>query len=183
MNPVCFQSRPLRSRGMTLTEILVAVVILALLMGIAFPAYRGLQSRARATQCMAHLRQIGASLNLYAGDHGLRFPIMVAIREDKNDDQPALDTVLAPYVNEGDQSFCCPGDHKGLCEKTGTSYLWNSVLNGQRIGDLNFLGITKNESGIPLVADKENFHPSVGDQVNILYGDGHVDKNLTFTVD
>lgn len=183
MSPVRPARRRFASRGMTLTEILVAIVILALLMSIAFPAYRGLKSRAHATQCMAHLRQLGTALNMCAGDRGLRFPEMVAIREDKNDDQPALDTVLAPYLNEGDDAFCCPADHKGICEKTGTSYLWNSILNNQRIGDLNFLGMTKNESGIPLIADKENFHPSVGDEVNILYGDGHVDKNLTFTVD
>lgn len=172
-----------RFRGFTMTEIMVSITVLALLMSISFPAYRLIKSRAQATQCMAHLRQLGVALNMAAGERGLRFPEMVAARESRNDDQPALDTVLAPYLNEGDRAFCCPADHKGICEKTGTSYLWNSLLNNQRIGDLDFLGITKNEAGIPLIADKENFHPSVGDEVNILYGDGHVDKNLTFTVD
>ena len=39
------------------------------------------------------------------------------------------------------------------------------------------------QAGIPLVADKENFHKNVGDEVNVLYVDGHVTRELTFIAD
>ena len=51
------------------------------------------------------------------------------------------------------------------------------------MGSLSFMGITKNQSGIPLISDKENFHHGVGSEVNILYADGHVVSELQFTVD
>jgi prepilin-type processing-associated H-X9-DG protein len=38
-------------------------------------------------------------------------------------------------------------------------------------------------SGIPLVSDKENFHEDVGDGVNVLYGDGHVLREVQFVVE
>jgi prepilin-type processing-associated H-X9-DG protein len=78
--------------------------------------------------------------------------------------------------------FECPGDHEGIFQKTGSSYLWNSLINGQRMGNMNLLGLTEMESGIPTVSDKENFHKHVGDGVNILYADGHVTRSLQFIV-
>ena len=56
-------------------------------------------------------------------------------------------------------------------------------MNGQAMGNMDFMGLTKNQSGIPLMSDKESFHKSVGDEVNILYADGHVVSELQFTVD
>ncbi|MDF1816078.1 MAG: hypothetical protein P1V20_28010, partial [Verrucomicrobiales bacterium] len=68
-------------------------------------------------------------------------------------------------------------------ERTGSSYFWNSLVNGQKMGNMNLLGIVKQESGIPLVSDKENFHKHIGGEVNILYADGHIMKELQFTVE
>ena len=34
-----------------------------------------------------------------------------------------------------------------------------------------------------MIADKENFHLYRGDEVNILYADGHTDKNLILHVE
>ena len=78
---------------------------------------------------------------------------------------PTLDTVLLEYVNSED-AFRCPSDHDGHWEKTGCSYFWNSLVNGQALGSMSFMGLTRNEAGIPLIADKENFHKSIGDEVN-----------------
>jgi prepilin-type processing-associated H-X9-DG protein len=109
-------------------------------------------------------------------------PKLVSARESIDQDDPALDTVLIDYVN-GANFFHCPGDHERLWVKTGTSYFWNSTLNDQMIGNLDFLGLTKQEIGIPMVSDKENFHENIGDEVNILYADGHVQRELQFVVD
>ncbi len=179
-----------RSRAFTITEVLVAVMIVALLAGIGFPAYKRMKGLAHSTHCVSNLRQIGIALNTYLADHGMKLPVMVPAREDINeladldgDEQTdALEVTLRPYVNDV-ICFWCPSDHEKIYEKTGTSYFWNSTLNGQDIADIDFLGISQNTAGIPIVADKENFHKNVGDEVNVLYVDGHVKRELQFIVD
>ena len=164
-------------------ELLVVIAIITLLMGMGVGGYDRMKRQALSHQCTAKLRHLGVALNLYMGDNNLMFPILAPARDSKDDNEmPTLDTALLKYVNSED-AFRCPGDHQGLWEKTGTSYFWNSLVNGQSMGNMDFMGLTKNEAGIPLISDKENFHKSVGDEVNILYADGHVLSELQFTVD
>ncbi len=165
-----------------MVEVLVVVSIVAILAALAYPMTVKLKAQADASVCAGHLRQLGVALIAYTGEHGMRFPTMVAAREDKNQDLPAIDTVLLEYV-DGETAFKCPSDHEHIFEKTGSSYFWNSLINGQMIGNMDLLGLTEKEMGIPIVSDKENFHKSVGDEVNILYADGHVEIKLQFVVD
>jgi prepilin-type processing-associated H-X9-DG protein len=79
--------------------------------------------------------------------------------------------------------FACPDDRRGLAEKTGTSYHWNVALNGQRIGSLNFMRLVDEQSHIPVIGDKEGFHPYQDNKVNILYADGHATQELNFVQD
>ncbi len=169
-------------RGLTMVEILVVVAILGILLGIGVPGFRLVKANARSSLCSNKLREIGIGLNNYFADHGMSFPELVAARESRNEDEPALDTVLLDYV--GDETvFQCPADHGGFFEKTGSSYFWNSLVNGQKTSNMNLLGMKGHPSGIPLVADKENFHEDVGDGVNVLYADGHVLRQIRFVVD
>jgi len=168
--------------GFTLLEAFLVVVVLIILFSVAIPSYKRIQATSRSVKCASNLRQIGLALNLYANEHASRMPTMVAARESLDEDKPALDTVLREYTT-GEHCFQCPGDHQRIWADTGTSYFWNSTLNNQMIGNLEFLGLTKKEVGIPMVSDKENFHESIGDEVNILYADGHVEKELQFIVD
>ena len=171
-----------KSRGLTMVEILVVIAVVGLLAAITYPTTVRIRSQASSSVCAGKLRQIGISLNLYFGDHGTKFPVMAAARESKDDDVPVIDTVLRDYVTD-EYAFQCPSDHEGLFEKTGSSYFWNSLINGQMLGNMDLLGLTDDETGIPIVSDKENFHKNVGDEVNILYADGHVQKKLQFVVD
>ena len=66
-----------------------------------------------------------------------------------------------------------------FAENTGTSYYWNTALNGQALSNLRFL-FTTNATEIPILADKEGFHPYSENKVNILYADGHATKELKF---
>lgn len=169
------------SRGLTIVEILVVVAILGILVGIGVPSYRMMKANARSTLCAGKLREIGIALNQYFGDHGMTYPTLVAARESREQDDPSLDTVLLEYL--GDEfAFQCPADHE-LFEKTGSSYFWNSLVNGQKTSNLELLGMKGHPSGIPLVSDKENFHEDVGDGVNVLYGDGHVLREVQFVVE
>jgi len=162
-------------------EILVVVAILGLLVGIGVPTFRQFKAGARSTLCMGKLREIGIGLNQYFADHGMTFPTLVPARESKSEEEPAMDTVLLEYVGDA-LAFQCPSDHE-FFEKTGSSYFWNSLVNGQKTSNLKLLGMKGHPSGIPLVSDKENFHEDVGDGVNVLYADGHVLREVQFVVD
>jgi len=165
----------------TLIELLVVIVIIAGLATLIIPAGDRVLHRARAAACMGNLRNLGGALNLYLADHNSIMPSLVIARESIGEDPPAIDTALLPYT-EDPKVFRCPADAKRLWEKTGTSYIWNSLLNGQNIASLDFFGLVKNGSRIPVMSDKENFHKYRDVEVNILYADGHVAKELQFTV-
>jgi prepilin-type N-terminal cleavage/methylation domain-containing protein/prepilin-type processing-associated H-X9-DG protein len=174
--------QPDRAAAFTMVEILVTLTILAILVAISVPTFRMMKANARSTLCAGKLREIGIGLNLYFTDKGMTFPTLVAARESRDQDDPAIDTVLLEYV--GDEfSFQCPSDHGEFFEKTGSSYFWNSLVNGQKTSNLKLLGMTGQASGIPIVSDKENFHEDVGDGVNVLYGDGHVLREVQFMVE
>lgn len=184
------RQRNRRRRGYTLTEVMVALAIVSLLAGVGFPAYKRMKGIARSTHCVSNLRQIGIALSSHLADHGMRLPTLVPARDDVNEEidlngdgtTDALEVALRTYLSD-ELCFQCPADHERLWERTGTSYFWNSALNGQDLAAINFLGISKNTAGIPIVADKENFHVNVGDEVNVLYVDGHVTRELRFIVD
>jgi len=180
MNPVR-RHRP-RASAFTIVEILVTLAILALLMAISVPTFRMMKANAHSTLCSGKLREIGIGLNNYFVEKGMTFPTMVAARESRDQDDPAIDTVLLEYVGD-EVIFQCPADHGEFFEKTGSSYFWNSLLNGQKTSNLKLLGMTGQASGIPIVSDKENFHEDVGDGVNVLYADGHVLREVQFIVD
>jgi prepilin-type processing-associated H-X9-DG protein/prepilin-type N-terminal cleavage/methylation domain-containing protein len=167
--------------GFTIVELLVVIVIISALVTLAVPATARIQSWSKASHCMGNLRSIGTALNLYLSEHNNMLPEMVMGRESKDSDEPAIDTVLSDYTSSK-EVFHCIADSKHLFEKTGSSYLWNHLLNGQNTASMDFMGFIKDSVRIPVVSDKENFHKYQGVEVNILYADGHVAKEVQFVV-
>jgi prepilin-type N-terminal cleavage/methylation domain-containing protein/prepilin-type processing-associated H-X9-DG protein len=165
----------------TLIELLMVIVIIAGLATLLIPAGDRVLHRARAAACMSNLRNLGSALNLYLAEHNNIMPTLVTARDTIGDDPPAIDTALRPYT-EDVKAFSCPADSKKLWEKTGTSYVWDTLLNGQNAASLDFFGFVKNGNRIPVISDKENFHKYRDVEVNILYADGHVAKELQFAV-
>jgi prepilin-type N-terminal cleavage/methylation domain-containing protein/prepilin-type processing-associated H-X9-DG protein len=171
-----------RRPGFTLIELLVTMSIIAVLVSIAIPVTNRVLHGARAAQCTGHLRSLGNALHLYLADNNNVMPTLVIARESKESEEDAIDNTLDKYVD--DQGvFRCPADNKHFFEHTGTSYMWNNLLNGQPVPQLSMMGIIRDGSRIPVIYDKENFHKYRDVEVNILYADGHVAREIQFVVD
>ena len=166
----------------TLIELLLVIAMIGILASLLFPALGKAKEAARSTACLGHLRQIGISLQLYTDENNNRLPVMRDKPSDTNSVPgprlPSIDELLAPQLGNP-QVLRCPSDRTNLFERTGSSYSWNSLLNGQDAGKLSALGLQFDPHQIPLVFDKEGFHRArgKGKEMNYLYADGHI-KNL-----
>lgn len=62
-------------RGFTLVELLVVIAIIAVLAALLLPSLNKAKTKAWTTQCLAHLRQIGLGMKMYADDSNGRYPM------------------------------------------------------------------------------------------------------------
>ena len=167
---------PGMKRGFTLTELLVVIAIIATLAGVAVPVSVSMIAKSREAACLGNLRQIGAGLQAYLADNNQRLPILELGRESKSSPEPVLETVLLPYVG-GAEVFRCPADKEQFA-KSGSSYHWNFMQNGLHIAEVaSFSGIKDRPDAVPLVSDKESWHPS---GTNFLYADSSSSNKLRF---
>ena len=171
--------RKIAARAFTVVELLVVMGIVAVLAGVAVPLYSRVTQNARAAQCVSNLRQLGTGLVLYLGDHNMRMPVLLAGRKNKTDPGPVIDDTLNVYVTDP-RVFACPADAAGIAAQSGTSYYWNVAINGQPAVALHMLNLATTSSNIPVLSDKGPFHPYLTNQVNLLYADGHADKDFNF---
>jgi len=172
----------LAERAFTLIELLVVIAIIAILAALLFPAFGRAKESGRSTACISNLHQLGIALQVYVDGNNNRLPVM----RDKfiGTNQPATNTLPSPDVvlksELGNSNVMrCPSDRADCFEQTGSSYSWNSLLNGQRGDSFNVLGLHFDPHAIPVFFDKEGFHAARGrgKEVNYLYADGHI-KNL-----
>jgi len=165
--------------GFTLLELLVVISIIAVLTALAVPVTGRIIQSNKAAVCLTNLNALGTALNLYLGDHGEILPALQAGRQSVTDNIPVIDNTLNAYLSD-QRVFTCPADNLGIAAASGTSYYWNSALDGQSLANLHFFLSKGVNSEIPVISDKQGFHPYTASKVNILYADGHASQNIQF---
>ena len=171
------------ARAFTLVELLVAIAVIALLAALIMPALGRGKESGRVAVCQGNLHQIGLALQMYVDDSRNIMPTMHdfkigARKAGASNNLQTINVVLAGTLGST-QVLRCPSDLQGLFEQTGSSYSWNSLVNGQNADHLQIMNLSLAMTKIPLVFDKEKFHAVLGPKhaVNYLYADGHI-KNL-----
>ena len=194
-----------KSAAFTLIELLVVIAVIGILAGLLLPALAGGKAKARNSVCINNLRQLGMATRLYAEDNSSRMPSAEILPTEPINPArplPRICDVLASYIGKasgahtnGVTVFKCPSDQAGLFTTEGSSYEWNTDLNGQRIDETrtknDFMFLVDKSSGqlawstnwmlvlppqtTPLLLDYEDFHPRLPKSgKNVVYMDNHV---------
>lgn len=102
----------------TLIELLVVIVIVAVLASLVLPVYGRVQESARTVKCTSNLKQIGAALLSFAGDHNGLCPISGAAIDYNSTDattkQYGWTQQLEPYAGTDKSLYVCPSSSRLL---------------------------------------------------------------------
>jgi prepilin-type N-terminal cleavage/methylation domain-containing protein len=166
----------------SLVELLAVTAIIALLAALLVPAADSVFAKAESTACAGNLRQIGAALNLYLGDHANTYPHIEPdpaqpIYPPETGAKSLLETFRPYGVTE--QLLRCRADAKrpdaNFFQKRGSSYEWKPLLDGELAANplLYFHGggFSVSPARVRVLIDTLPVHAG---RQNALYGDGRV---------
>ena len=128
-------------KGFTLIELLVVIAIIAILAAILFPVFAQAREKARQTQCLSNLKQVGTAWIMYTNDYdGMACPTFdldtFSIWWDGRDDTwgPTKkfypeDGYLGPYLKNG-KITACPSYAGKSFDRQNTGYGYNVNIGG-----------------------------------------------------
>lgn len=92
-----------RGRGFTLIELIVAMAIIAILIGLLLPALSGAREKGRIAACSANLHNIGQAFVMYGNTHGEKLPPV-------STNGVTWDEAVLPYLDNDARIFACASD-------------------------------------------------------------------------
>lgn len=108
----------MKTRGFTLIELLVVIAIIAILAAILFPVFAQAREKARQTQCLSNMKQLGLAVNMYRTDWDDYYPLennsvpmLAGFWEDISFKDTWWNQVILPYI-KNTRLFICPTSGK-----------------------------------------------------------------------
>src|SRR5262245_33153432 len=86
-------------QGFTIVELLVVLAIIGILVGLLIPGVHRLRASAARTQCMQHLKQLGAALHHYHQARKCFPPALVSNQPNLTDADTTGFALLLPYLD------------------------------------------------------------------------------------
>ena len=145
----------MKRHAFTLIELLVVIAIIAILAAILFPVFARAKEAAKKTASLSQMRQLSASVMMYAGDFDDYFP-PASMRTTNPSDTPIIWTqILQSYVKNKDLMIA-PGSDGGYAEDWGTRRV-------QSVGYSDATGYDPNSTAVPGAAapGTEGFNSAV----------------------
>jgi prepilin-type N-terminal cleavage/methylation domain-containing protein/prepilin-type processing-associated H-X9-DG protein len=193
------------SRAFTFIELLVVMIVIGILASIAYPVYTGTLERAKVTQDMNNLRQIGLGIQTYLNDNDqvlpattiwpgttatpVLYPKYIATRkvfQSAFDKRPSLETDLAPvsYSINANMYAAAPGINRNMTSvvSPASTILMAPKYNGNPANAASWAGTATSAPDLPPggTGETRGTH-SNGTRINALFCDLHT-ESLTFSL-
>ena len=97
----------IKKNGFTLIELLVVIAIIAILAAILFPVFAQAREKARSTNCLSNMKEIGTSIMMYTDDYDETYPMSYLDKTAEGGTFAEWQDLLYPYIKNY-KIFYCP---------------------------------------------------------------------------